>query len=173
MFARILAFEVKVERKEEFVKVVKDQVLPILRKQIGFLEVLPFLQKNVTETKVLTISLWTTRKDAERYERESYSKTLEIPYAVCDLTRRSRSVTFRSRNRALRPLRGCIGGLKNSAQPIRRCSAAKRLSSSIPALVISVSKLSARGVRFVRREFQNRNPIECSQHYIEHSSCVS
>ncbi|MGA7295318.1 MAG: antibiotic biosynthesis monooxygenase [Terriglobales bacterium] len=84
MFARILAFEVKVERKEEFVKVVKDQVLPILRKQIGFLEVLPFLQKNVTETKVLTISLWTTRKDAERYERESYSKTLEIltPFVI-------------------------------------------------------------------------------------------
>ncbi|MBZ5665816.1 MAG: hypothetical protein LAO30_14535 [Acidobacteriia bacterium] len=84
MFARILAFEVKAEKKEELVKVIKDQVLPILRKQIGFLEVLPFFQKKVTEEKVFTISLWTTRRDAERYEKEFYPKVLEIlkPFVV-------------------------------------------------------------------------------------------
>jgi len=42
MFARILDFEVKPERKEEFVKVVKNEIVPILKKQIGFLEILPF-----------------------------------------------------------------------------------------------------------------------------------
>ena len=78
MFARILNCEVKLEKKEEFVKVVKNEVLPILRKQTGFLEVLPFFPEKMHEDKVITISLWTTKADAERYERESYSKVLNI-----------------------------------------------------------------------------------------------
>jgi hypothetical protein len=39
MFARMLEFEVKPENKEEFVKKVENEVLPILRKQGGFLVV--------------------------------------------------------------------------------------------------------------------------------------
>jgi quinol monooxygenase YgiN len=78
MFARILAFEVKLEEKEEFVKAVNDQVLPILKKQVGFLETLPFFQNKTKQGKVLAISLWTTRHDAERYEREFYPTVLEI-----------------------------------------------------------------------------------------------
>jgi len=78
MFARSLAFEVKLEKKEEFVKVVDEQVLPILKKQIGFLEILPFFQRKMKEEKVFTITLWTTRQDAERYEREFYPKVLDI-----------------------------------------------------------------------------------------------
>jgi quinol monooxygenase YgiN len=77
MFARNLAFEVKLEKKEEFVKLVKDQVLPILKKQVGFLEVLPFFQTKASVEKVFIISLWTTRQDAERYEREFYSRVLD------------------------------------------------------------------------------------------------
>jgi heme-degrading monooxygenase HmoA len=78
MFARILTFEVKLEKKEEFVKVVNDQVLPILKKQIGFLEILPFFQKKTRAEKVLAVSLWTTRYDAERYERGFYPQVVEI-----------------------------------------------------------------------------------------------
>ncbi len=78
MFARILDFEVKPEKKEEFVKVLKHEVLPILKKQTGFLEILPFSPDRMTEEKVITISLWTTKGDAERYEREFYPKALEI-----------------------------------------------------------------------------------------------
>jgi quinol monooxygenase YgiN len=47
MFARIVEFIPKLEKKEEFVKVVRNEVLPILKKQPGFLEFLPF----VPETK--------------------------------------------------------------------------------------------------------------------------
>jgi heme-degrading monooxygenase HmoA len=78
MFARILNFEVKLEKKEEFVKVVKNQVLPILKKQTGFLEILPFFPEKMKEEKVINISLWTTKQDAERYEREFYPKALDI-----------------------------------------------------------------------------------------------
>jgi heme-degrading monooxygenase HmoA len=78
MFARILNFEVKLEKKEEFVKVVKNQVLPILKKQTGFLEILPFFPEKMKEEKVINISLWTTKQDAERYEREFYPKVYDI-----------------------------------------------------------------------------------------------
>jgi len=78
MFARILDFEVKPEKKEEFLKVVKNEVLPILKKQTGFLEILPFSPEKMREEKVITISLWTTKSDADRYEREFYPKAFDI-----------------------------------------------------------------------------------------------
>ncbi len=78
MFARILDFDVKLEKKEEFVKALKNQVLPILKKQTGFLEILPFSPEKMREEKAITISLWTTKSDAERYERESYGKIYDI-----------------------------------------------------------------------------------------------
>jgi len=78
MIARILNFEVKLEKKEEFVKVVKNQILPILKKQTGFLEILPFFPEKMREEKAITISLWTTKSDAERFEREIYPKVLDI-----------------------------------------------------------------------------------------------
>lgn len=78
MFARILDFEVKPEKKEEFVKLVKNEIVPILKKQIGFLEILPFFPERMREEKVITISLWATKSDAERYEKEYYAKALNI-----------------------------------------------------------------------------------------------
>jgi heme-degrading monooxygenase HmoA len=82
MFARILDCEVKLEKKEEFVRVIKNEVLPILKKQTGFLEILPFFPEKMRDEKVITVSLWTTKADAERYEREFYPKVLDIlkPY---------------------------------------------------------------------------------------------
>jgi len=78
MFARILDFEVKPEKKEDFVKVLKNEVLPILKKQTGFQEILPFFPEKMREEKVINISLWRTKSDAERYEREFYPKVLDM-----------------------------------------------------------------------------------------------
>ncbi len=78
MFARILDCQVKLEKKEEFVKVMKNQILPILKKQTGFLEILPFFAEKVRQDKALIISLWTTKQDAERYEREFYGRIFDI-----------------------------------------------------------------------------------------------
>jgi len=78
MFARILAFDVKPEKKEEFVKIFKNQVLPILKKQTGFLEILPFFPEKTTEEKVYSVSLWATKPDADRYAKETYFKVNEI-----------------------------------------------------------------------------------------------
>jgi hypothetical protein len=88
MFARILEFDVKLEKKEEFVKKVKNEILPMLRNQIGFLEILPLFPEKIREEKVLNISLWATKPDAERYEREFYPRVQEIlrPYLMTPVT---------------------------------------------------------------------------------------
>jgi hypothetical protein len=87
MFARILEVVPKLEKKEEFIRVLKNEVLPILRKQHGFMEMLPLFPENKNE-KMITVSLWTEKKDAERYEREWFPKVEEIlkPYLATPIT---------------------------------------------------------------------------------------
>lgn len=77
LFARILEFVPKLEKKEEFIRVVKNEVLPILKKQHGFLEILPFVPK-IKNEKAVTISLWVDKKDAERHETEWFPRVQEI-----------------------------------------------------------------------------------------------
>ena len=81
MYVRMLDFNFKVEKKPELIKVIKNEILPILRKQKGFLEILPFVPE-LKEDKWINISLWATKLDAEKYEREFYPKVLELlkPY---------------------------------------------------------------------------------------------
>ncbi len=81
MFARILEIVPKMEKKEELIQFAKKEVLPILRKQHGFLEILPFLPEVKNEKHVI-ITLWNEKKDFERYEREWFPKVEEMmkPY---------------------------------------------------------------------------------------------
>jgi hypothetical protein len=93
MFARIVEFIPKLDQKEEFVKVVRNEVLPILKKQTGFLEILPLFPETKTE-KMITITLWAEKRDAERYEREMYPKVEGIlkPYLTTPVTFKHYSV---------------------------------------------------------------------------------
>jgi hypothetical protein len=87
MFARIVEFIPKFEMKEEFVKRMKNEVLPILKAQNGFLEILPLFPENKFE-KAITITLWTEKKWVEKYERDVYPKVEEIlkPYLTTPVT---------------------------------------------------------------------------------------
>ncbi len=93
MFARIVEFTPKQEKKEEIVNVLRKEVLPILKNQPGFLEILPFVPEAKTE-KLMTITLWTEKRDAERYEREVYPKVESIlkPYLATPVTWRHYNV---------------------------------------------------------------------------------
>ena len=87
MFARIVEFIPKAEKKEELIKAVRNEVVPVLKKQPGFLEILPFLPESTTE-KTIIVTLWAEKRDAERYEREAYPKVAEIvkPYLTTAIT---------------------------------------------------------------------------------------
>ena len=77
MIARILDFDVKMEKKTDFVKVMKNEVLPILKRQNGFQEILPFFPEKMKD-RMFAITLWTSKPDVERYERETYPKVFDI-----------------------------------------------------------------------------------------------
>jgi len=87
MFARFIEFIPKFEKQDELFRVIRNEVLPILRKQQGFLEILPFVPQ-ATHEKAVSITLWAEKRDAERYEREVYPKVLEIvkPYLTTPVT---------------------------------------------------------------------------------------
>ena len=87
MFARIVEFIPKLEKKEEFVKVVRNEVLPILKKQTGFMELLPFFPE-IKNEKVIAVTLWMEKGNAERYGREVFPKDEEIlkPYLTTPIT---------------------------------------------------------------------------------------
>jgi quinol monooxygenase YgiN len=87
MFARIVEFTPRQENREEIVKVIRREILPVLKSQPGFLEILPFVPETRTE-KLITVTLWAEKRDAERYEREIYPKVEGIlkPYLATSVT---------------------------------------------------------------------------------------
>jgi len=87
MFARILEFTPKAEKKDELIKRVRQEVLPILKKQPGFLELLPF-DPEIANEKAFAITLWTDKHEAERYVKEVYPKVEEIvkPFLATPIT---------------------------------------------------------------------------------------
>ena len=78
MFARILEFTLKTDKtKDEFLKTVRNEVMPILKKQTGFMEILPFINE-VKPERIVVLSLWQKKNDVERYEKESWLRVQEI-----------------------------------------------------------------------------------------------
>ncbi len=73
MFARFLEMTIKPEKKPELFKKIREEVVPILRRHSGFIEVIP-LEMETEPTKVHLMSIWHDKHDAEKYEKESYHK---------------------------------------------------------------------------------------------------
>jgi quinol monooxygenase YgiN len=73
MFARIVELFPRLEKKDEFLKLVRTDVVPILKKQPGFLEILPFIPE-VENERMVVITLWAEKRDAELYVREVFPK---------------------------------------------------------------------------------------------------
>jgi hypothetical protein len=63
----------KAGKKDEFLKAWSSQVLPILKKQSGFVDEI-LLFENGTNTGT-GLSFWRSQKEAERYHREVFNQT--------------------------------------------------------------------------------------------------
>ena len=87
MFARMLEFKVKPEMEKDFLKTVREEVMPIMRKQLGFFDVIAFRADAHLERHIV-ISLWNRKTDAEKYETEQFLKVNEIlrPYLHTPIT---------------------------------------------------------------------------------------
>ena len=76
MFSRQITMQINKNWTPEFPKVFEKEVLPLLRRQKGFLDELILLSPNKTE--VVAISLWETKEFAEIYNREFYPEVVKI-----------------------------------------------------------------------------------------------
>src|SRR5579864_2986658 len=76
MFSRQITMQIKKNWTPEFPNVIEKEVLPLLRRQKGFLEELILLAPNKTE--VVAISLWENKEFAEIYDREFYPEVVKI-----------------------------------------------------------------------------------------------
>jgi len=72
-FARNVQFQVKSGKEQEFKSLFETKVVPMLKKEKGFLEELTLVNKN----GVLGISIWDDRKSAEAYQSSTYPKVVE------------------------------------------------------------------------------------------------
>lgn len=80
MFARNVRLNLKADKAAEFTKTLETTVLPILRKQAGFKDELSFVSPNGTD--VVSISMWDTKANADRYVSETYPSVLTSLAAV-------------------------------------------------------------------------------------------
>ncbi|MBA3914406.1 MAG: hypothetical protein H0X25_11285 [Acidobacteriales bacterium] len=81
MFAR-LEFVHTPHRKEDFLEKVRHEILPILKAQRGFIDLIPFVPESNMEfgrvEKLISISLWADKWDAEKYEQDVFPLVQEI-----------------------------------------------------------------------------------------------
>lgn len=76
MFARHLTFQLKPNMSKEFSVTFEKEIMPLLRKQGGFLHELLLVTPEKKE--VVAISLWETKEHAETYNREVYPQIEKI-----------------------------------------------------------------------------------------------
>jgi hypothetical protein len=76
MFARHVAVKLKTGTLAEFTKVMDNEILPWLRKQKGFLDLITLAVPGGGE--IATISFWDEEENAQLYNSMSYPQALEI-----------------------------------------------------------------------------------------------
>lgn len=76
MFGRHVTLQIKRNLETEFPLVIENQILPLLRRQKGFLDEIVMLAPEKSE--VIAISLWENKEYAEIYNREFYPEVVRI-----------------------------------------------------------------------------------------------
>jgi heme-degrading monooxygenase HmoA len=77
MFTRVVEVSSKPGKSHEIANAINEKVLPILRKQSGFVDE-TVLTSETEPNRVMALSFWKTKEDAERYQREQFAKVTEI-----------------------------------------------------------------------------------------------
>jgi len=77
MFTRTVEVTAKAGKAKELTTIINDRVLPILKKQAGFVDE-TLLVSDTEPNRILALSFWNSREDAERYQREQYPAIQEM-----------------------------------------------------------------------------------------------
>ena len=81
MFTRIVECTVKPDKRDEIQQRLRNEILPLLQKQPGFVDEVGLASEHDPE-RMVAISFWKTREDAERYHRDTFPRVQDIakPY---------------------------------------------------------------------------------------------
>lgn len=77
MFTRVVEINSKSGKASELANTIHEKVLPILKKQKGFVDEI-VLTSDAEPNRIIGLSFWNSKEDAERYHREQYPKVNEI-----------------------------------------------------------------------------------------------
>lgn len=77
MYTRVVEINSKPGKARELCSIIDDKVLPILRKQPGFVDETVMVSETEPH-RILALSFWNTREDAQRYEREQFDTVQKI-----------------------------------------------------------------------------------------------
>jgi heme-degrading monooxygenase HmoA len=77
MFTRIVEITTKSGKAKELSRTIVDKVLALLKTQPGFVDELVLISDQNPD-RVVAISFWDTKEDAENYNRETFPKVNEI-----------------------------------------------------------------------------------------------
>ena len=72
MFARSVSVQLKANSTKEFTRTLENEIIPLLRKQKGFLDEITLIAPGGLEA--IGISLWDQKDHAEAYNRGAYSE---------------------------------------------------------------------------------------------------
>jgi quinol monooxygenase YgiN len=77
MFTRIVEITAKQGKTKELADTIRGKVLPILKKQPGFVDEI-VLVSTVEANQILGMSFWMTQEDAELYRLDHYPEVQEL-----------------------------------------------------------------------------------------------
>lgn len=83
MYTRTVEVTTKPGKAKELSNIINDKVLPILKKQTGFVDE-TVLVSDTDPDRGLAISFWNTKQDAERYHKEQYPAIHEMIRPLLD-----------------------------------------------------------------------------------------
>lgn len=84
MFTRHVVIQLRPNTAPEFTRLIEKEVIPMLRKQKGFLDEITFISPDLTEA--VGNSFWETKADAEAYSRTGYPEVLKSLETVIEGT---------------------------------------------------------------------------------------
>lgn len=86
MYARQISMELKPDNRKDFIHKIEAEILPLLRKQKGFRDVITFV--NPAGKDAVAVSLWDSKESAENYNRTSYAEVTKLLSKLVDGTPR-------------------------------------------------------------------------------------
>lgn len=77
MFTRVVHIHTKTGKARELSSTLNEKVLPILKKQTGFVDEITLIS-STNPDQMLALSFWESEEHAQRYNKEQFPKVNEI-----------------------------------------------------------------------------------------------